>query len=111
MRKAECLVAARTAARYGGEGFAVILPDHGLAGSLAVAERIRMAIASRRVVNRSRNQTLGTITLSIGAAQFVPGETPSAFIEHADRGLYAAKRTGRNRVVADNDIRGSESDD
>ena len=65
-----------------------------------MAEKIRRAIASRQIVNRSQNRTLGTITLSIGAAGLVPGETPAALIERADRGLYAAKHAGRNRVVA-----------
>ena len=96
----ERLRAIDTAARFGGEEFAAILPDCALAGALKMAEKIRRAIASRQIVNRSQNRTLGTITLSIGAAGLVPGETPAALIERADRGLYAAKHAGRNRVVA-----------
>ena len=107
----ERLRAGDTAARFGGEEFAAILPNCALAGALVVAEQIRQAIASRQIVNRSRNQTLGTITLSIGAARLVPGEAPAALIERADRGLYTAKHAGRNRVVAGEDAGIGEPDD
>ena len=106
----ERLGTADTAARFGGEEFAAILPDRTIDGALAVAEQIRQEIASRRIVNRSRNQTLGAVTLSIGAARLIPGEMPSALIERADRGLYAAKRAGRNRVVAGEDVGLDEPD-
>ena len=64
-------------------------------------EQIRSAVASKRVVNRSKNITLGTITLSVGVARYVPGESVAELIKRADAGLYTAKRTGRNRVVAE----------
>ena len=42
-----------------------------------------------------------TITLSVGVARYVPGESVADLIKRADAGLYTAKRTGRNRVVAE----------
>jgi diguanylate cyclase len=41
---------------------------------------------------------LGGITVSIGVAQFEPGDTVASFVDRADRGLYRAKHSGRNRV-------------
>jgi diguanylate cyclase len=97
----ECIRSSDTPVRYGGEEFAVILPNIRIADAIRVAEQIRTAVASKKVVNRSKNITLGTITLSVGVARYVPGEPVGDLIKRADAGLYAAKRTGRNRVVAE----------
>jgi diguanylate cyclase len=97
----ECIRSSDTAVRYGGEEFAVILPNIRIADAIRVAEQIRTAVASKKVVNRSKNITLGTITLSVGVARYVPGESVGDLIKRADAGLYAAKRTGRNRVVVE----------
>lgn len=88
-------------ARYGGEEFAVILPETPLHGALTVAESIRQTLASRRVVSKLSGTSLGTVTISIGAARYRAGETAHAFIQRADEALYAAKRAGRNRVEAE----------
>ncbi|WP_037452252.1 GGDEF domain-containing protein [Skermanella stibiiresistens] len=96
----ECTRATDTAVRYGGEEFAVILPDVRMADAVKVAEQIRKSVASKKLVNRSKNVTLGTITLSIGVSQFTRGEPLAELIKRADTALYEAKQTGRNRVVA-----------
>ena len=70
----ECIRSSDTPVRYGGEEFAVILPNVRISDAVRVAEQIRTAVASKRVVNRSKNITLGTITLSVGVARYVPGE-------------------------------------
>lgn len=88
-------------ARYGGEEFAVILPYTSLEGALTVAEDIRQLVESKKVVKRSTGESLGTITLSIGAAELRPGEGLSDLIERADACLYAAKNAGRNRVMGE----------
>ncbi len=90
-----------TPARYGGEEFAVILPDTDLDGALAVAEEIRRMVESKKVVKRSTGETLGTITLSLGAAIFRSQEELTDLIERADTCLYAAKNAGRNRVMGE----------
>ena len=92
------------AARYGGEEFAAILPDTDLEGAMIVAENVRRAIQAKELLKRSTNEKLGRITSSFGVAKFRKGDTPSSFIERADRCLYAAKHAGRNKVVSENDV-------
>ncbi|QQP87912.1 diguanylate cyclase [Skermanella sp. TT6] len=96
----ESIRATDTAVRYGGEEFAVILPDSRMADAARLGEQIRKSVASKKLVNRSRNVTLGTITLSVGVAQLARDETPADLIKRADAALYDAKQSGRNRVVA-----------
>jgi diguanylate cyclase len=96
----ETLKGRDTAARYGGEEFAIILPQTELRQAVVVAEHIRKALATRCLTNRKTGQNFGTITVSVGAARYIPGEPLPAFIERTDKALYAAKRAGRNRVIA-----------
>jgi diguanylate cyclase len=91
------------AARYGGEEFAIALPKMGLRPALTIAEYIRRAVMNKELMKRSSGERLGRITVSIGVAQLSPADTPQSLIERADRCLYAAKRGGRNRVIAEND--------
>jgi len=90
-------------ARYGGEEFVAILPGTPLAIGTMTAERVRKSIAARDVKKRATGESMGQITISIGVAQFLPGESPVELVERADSYLYAAKRSGRNRVVSDGD--------
>lgn len=87
------------AARYGGEEFAIILPDTPMSAGLRVAEVLRKSVESKEVINKASNENMGRITLSIGIAEYTPGEEIAALIERADKALYDAKRAGRNRVV------------
>jgi diguanylate cyclase (GGDEF)-like protein len=94
------------AARYGGEEFAVVLSATRLDGALLMAERIRQTVASLETPR---------ITISVGVATMLPGESngatvgasndPSQLIACADACLYRAKEAGRNRVVADCEVR------
>lgn len=86
------------AARYGGEEFAIILPETSLPSGVKVAEVLRRSVESKEVVNKTNNETLGRITLSVGVAEYKQGESVSEFIERADAALYEAKKAGRNRV-------------
>ena len=95
----QCIKGRDVAARYGGEEFAVILPQTDLSGAEKVSEQIRQSIGKKRIKMKSSGQTLGAITMSIGASDYTPGEPPSALVERADRGLYRAKREGRNKTV------------
>lgn len=87
------------AARYGGEEFALILPNTDAAGALVVAERVRAQLAKRRM--KVGNKQLG-VTASFGVATVegdaCRGAAPT-LISAADRALYEAKRSGRDRVV------------
>ena len=84
--------------RYGGEEFAVLLPDTDLEGALYVAERMRSAVSNLDILHPGSPE--GPVTVSIGVAAFRPqlGDLSSNLIRTADVALYEAKRGGRNRV-------------
>jgi diguanylate cyclase len=88
------------ASRYGGEEFAIILPETTLTAGVAVGNSLRKAVATKDVINRSSGEKLGRITMSVGVAEFVPGEKIGSLIERADSALYTAKHNGRNQVAA-----------
>jgi diguanylate cyclase len=92
------------AARYGGEEFAVILPNTPLRQALTVADHIRRGVVLKELVKRSTGECLGRITISIGVATLHKAEAAPALIERADACLYAAKRNGRNCIVAETDL-------
>jgi diguanylate cyclase (GGDEF)-like protein len=87
-------------ARFGGEEFAVILPETDPAGAGAIAERMREALAVQRLAQAPGEG--GIVTLSAGVAGRVPDEAadPAELVLAADRKLYEAKTAGRNRVCA-----------
>jgi diguanylate cyclase len=87
-------------ARYGGEEFAMLLPATPLDEAAGHGERLRGALASRRISLRANAETIGNVTISVGAARYEPAEPIDSWIERADAALYRAKREGRNRVVA-----------
>ena len=95
-----------TVARYGGEEFSVILPHTGLANAVTLAEQLRASVGSRQIINRTRNANYGSVTLSVGAAEYRPGEDLLALMRRADEALYTAKRGGRNRVCAEDTVAG-----
>lgn len=87
-------------ARFGGEEFAVLLPNTNLNGALIVAENLRHSISSRELTHRDTKEQYGLITISIGAAQFHKGkDTATSLIKRADEALYRSKKGGRNRVT------------
>ena len=94
-----------TAARYGGEEFGVLLRGTNLADATHVANQIREAVEGRKLVKKSTGDVLGTITISIGVAQFAPGDSIETVIRRADACLYGAKQSGRNVVINQDDPR------
>ncbi len=83
--------------RYGGEEFCVLLSNTALAGATVLGERIRSAVEAA-VIDHDGSPIV--LTTSVGVAQLGPGMRGRELIGAADEALYAAKRTGRNRVVA-----------
>ena len=81
-------------ARLGGEELAVLLPDTGTHAGLRVAEALRQAIESARL-----GRPGAPLTVSVGVAGALYGETPTTWLSRADRALYDAKRAGRNAVA------------
>jgi diguanylate cyclase len=92
------------AARYGGEELMAVLPGTNLEACRQIAERVRTVIAERRIRRRTTGEEIGSITISIGVAEFRLGESEDNLIERCDRALYLAKREGRNRVMTENDL-------
>ncbi|HVS14337.1 MAG TPA: GGDEF domain-containing protein [Thermoanaerobaculia bacterium] len=84
-------------ARYGGDEFALILPDVDLDDALAFAERVRELVERTPVEDRERT---GQATLSLGVATLAQGMEVEDLVKAADQALYAAKEAGRNRAVA-----------
>jgi diguanylate cyclase len=91
-------------ARYGGEEFGVLLPSAELDKAREIGERIRQQVGAKRIVKRSTGEDLGTITLSIGCSRYVHGEPVPDLVKRADAALYLAKRSGRNRVMTEDDL-------
>jgi diguanylate cyclase (GGDEF)-like protein len=87
-------------ARYGGEEFALIMNDVTMEHAGKVAEQLRAAVAALGIAH-SAARAGSTVTLSIGVAVGKPelGRTPGGLVQLADEALYAAKESGRNRVV------------
>ena len=78
----------------------VLLPDTPLQGALIVAENIRKSIASRDLTRKNTKENFGSITVSIGVAQFRTGKDEAEdVIVRADEALYRSKKGGRNRVT------------
>jgi diguanylate cyclase (GGDEF)-like protein len=90
-----------TAARWGGEEFALILPGTDLEGAAQVAERIRAALAEREIL--SVDGAPLHVTASFGVAASNPTTTVQQLVEAADEALYRAKRAGKDRVYAGTD--------
>jgi diguanylate cyclase len=88
-----------TAARFGGEEFAILLPETPLAGARALAEHIRATIEKGRIRRPDSSEDIGGITISIGVATYVEGDSIESMIQRADLALYACKKAGRNRVM------------
>jgi two-component system cell cycle response regulator len=88
--------------RYGGEEFLIVLPETGMEGAHALADRLRNNV-SQMAIDAGESSTL-RITASFGVTSFdasTPDDkkSPDYIINNADKNLYRAKQEGRNRVV------------
>ena len=85
--------------RYGGEEFAVVMPETGLDDARRIAERIRRQVAGAPFPVTAGEELAITISIGVAATGGLD-DTPESLIKRADTALYEAKTTGRNRVVA-----------
>jgi diguanylate cyclase (GGDEF)-like protein len=85
--------------RYGGEEFAVILPDTDTGGAQTVADRVRLEVARKNIPHRT-SSVAPHVTVSVGGTTLWGGLADArAIIERADAALYMAKEDGRDRAV------------
>jgi diguanylate cyclase (GGDEF)-like protein len=89
-----------TPARFGGDEFAILLPETGYDAACAIAERIRTAVATSDIPLRSRPATV-RVAISVGVSTFPDdGATPETVLDAADTALYRAKLNSRNDTPA-----------
>ena len=89
------------AGRYGGEEFVILLPNTKQEEAKMVAERLRSAVENKKIdisklVPEKENIN---VTISLGVAQYKSGDYEKILTQNADKALYKAKETGRNKVV------------
>ncbi|WP_248798436.1 sensor domain-containing diguanylate cyclase [Pseudomonas sp. MWU13-2105] len=92
------------AARYGGEKFAIVLLNTDYVGAFIIAERIRTELESCSIQHSESPAKVVTISVGIGALSGSRTDTPETLIDIADRALYIAKTSGRNRTVISNHL-------
>lgn len=89
------------AARYGGEEFAILAPGLTRAEAEAMADAARRLVSAQRLTKRSTGEIIGVVTVSFGVVELRAGEDNATLVTRADQCLYAAKQSGRDRVVSD----------
>ncbi|WP_394145590.1 GGDEF domain-containing protein [Vibrio atypicus] len=85
--------------RFGGEEFALIVPNKQLRIARQYADGLRRSIEKLSIKDKRSGKQVGNITASFGVAEFQLNESPESLIERADKLLYEAKQLGRNRVM------------
>lgn len=91
-------------ARFGGEEFVILLPGTDYAAGMVVAEHVREKVSERKLAANQGKTNMGHVTISIGLALVNNNDNETSLIERADKGLYLAKRSGRNRVVGEKEL-------
>ncbi len=98
-----------TAARFGGEEFILVLPGKTLEDAFNTAEKIRKSLKTMRWVAKESKKPIGIVTISMGAAQYTAQDSVQGLIHRADQALYAAKESGRDKTLTENDIEAEEA--
>jgi diguanylate cyclase len=87
-------------ARFGGEEFALIFEDCTVGAAAAIVDELRRSLGARRLINQATHEPIGHVTFSAGVALLEPADGGAASLKRADNALYAAKQSGRNRVLS-----------
>jgi len=100
LRLKKCVRDIDLVVRHGGEEFVVIMPETDAKLAMKIADRLREDVQNELFVTRLGDSI--PVTVSVGVAELQgENDSPDALLRRADQALYAAKREGRNRVVAD----------
>ena len=92
-------------ARYGGEEFIIMMPETKLNSGMEICERLRTAIENHSFQGQER---AGYLTVSIGLCEFPEsGDNAEDLVKSADKALYEAKQSGRNRVMTNRHVKQS----
>ncbi len=91
------------AGRYGGEEFAILLPFTRTEEAVMVAERLRQSVENKKIdlskVNHETPNKIINVTISLGIYEFKITDSADDLLKNADKALYEAKETGRNKVI------------
>jgi diguanylate cyclase len=98
-------------ARFGGEQFAILLPETAYDGAMIVAENIRERLSKQTLSDSAEKIELGTVTASLGVAPYIYGDTAEQLVRKADRCMHDAKRAGRNKVIGDSSAKQNNTDE
>lgn len=97
--KKHCQNEPHIAARFGGEEMALIFMDIPAHKAVQIADVIRQQLANSNLKKKDSEETIGTVTVSVGLSQYQPGDTTLNIIERADVALYESKAAGRNCIT------------
>ena len=90
--------------RYGGEEFVILLPETMLKNACIVSEQLRIRIAVRPLLDPKTNEGIAKVTISSGVAEIRLGDDAETIVNRADKALYLAKESGRNRTNSEEDL-------
>ena len=96
-------------ARYGGEEFAIIMPGAEAMAAFDLADNVRAIVESKKLLRKSTNEDLGTVTISLGVASLAENDQVEDLIERADSALYGSKHAGRNKATINTDEQAGRS--
>jgi diguanylate cyclase len=88
-------------ARFGGEELAIIMPNTTLSEAFNFIEQIRLVLDVSRLTYKNNTETIGKVTVSAGIASLQATDEIFTLLTRADKALYRAKETGRNKVVTE----------